>query len=108
MAFHETQIPINEPFLDPQARINRPWVIWFDETVRNLNQASDEIAAKEAAAQTPAASVSTVLCASGADSIDRTALNASLTTLVGEINAIKTVLNSLIVKLQAVDLMEVS
>jgi len=51
-----------------------------------------------------AVAVSGVTAGAGADSIDRGALNTSLGTLVTEINAIKTVLNNLIAKLESAEI----
>ena len=52
-----------------------------------------------------AAAVSAISAASGADSIDRAALNTALGTLVTEINAIKTKLNNVISKLESADIL---
>ena len=52
-----------------------------------------------------AVAVSAVTCGAGADSIDRTAFNASLGTLVTEINAIKTVLNTLLARIETAEIL---
>lgn len=55
-----------------------------------------------------ASAVSAVTCGSGSDHIDLTAFNTSLGTLVTEINAIKTVLNNLIAKLETAEILSSS
>lgn len=52
-----------------------------------------------------AAAVSSISCPSGSDSIDLAAFNTSLGTLVTEINAIKTVLNTLLSRLETAEVL---
>ena len=52
-----------------------------------------------------AAAVSAIACGSGTDSIDLAAFNTSLGTLVTEINAIKTVLNTLLSRLETAEVL---
>lgn len=60
---------------------------------------------KQQAHLADAAAVTSFTVAAGADTIDRGALNTSLGTMFTEINAVKTVLNNLIAKLETAEIL---
>jgi hypothetical protein len=61
---------------------------------------STQVLGAQQAAEADAAAVSSISLDSGSDSVDRAAFNTSLGTLVSEINALKTTVNSLLAKLR--------
>jgi hypothetical protein len=79
--------------LDVDGDINIP-------TGQSYKVAGTQVLTNQQAAEADAAAVSAISLAAGTDQVNRTAFNTSLATLVTEVNAIKTVLNSLLAKLR--------
>ena len=59
-----------------------------------------QVVTDQQAAESDASAVSAISLGAGADTVDRTTFNTDLTTLVTEINAIRTTLNNLLAKLR--------
>lgn len=59
-----------------------------------------KVVTNQQAAELDAAAISAIAAGVGADTIDLAAFNASLTTLVNEINALRTTLNNILAKLR--------
>jgi len=78
----------------------------FIDTVKEYYVDSVKVVGVRGAAVADAAGASTVTASAGADTINRAALNASMVTLINEINAMNTVLNTLIARVRAHGLIE--
>lgn len=61
---------------------------------------SIQVVTDQQAAESDAGAVSAITLGAGGDSVDRTTFNTDLSTLVAEINAIRTTLNNLLAKLR--------
>lgn len=59
-----------------------------------------QVLTNQQAAESDAAAVSAISLGAGADTVDRTTFNTDLSTLVTEVNAIRTTLNNLLSKLR--------
>jgi len=73
-----------------------------------INRDVNGLALKKQNHVVDAAAVSSLSVADGSDHMDRTAFNTALGTLVTEINAIKTKLNSLLVSLETAEVLKSS
>ena len=69
-------------------------------TGQGLQVNSVQVVTDQQAAESDAGTVSAITLGAGADTVDRATFNADLGTLVTEINAIRTTLNSLLAKLR--------
>ena len=74
------------------------------------NETTDTVtfAVKQQLHEADVAAVSAISAASGADSIDRAALNTALGTLVTEVNALKTKINNILSKLESAEILAAS
>jgi len=74
-------------------------------TILGLNASKEIVSVTKQAHEADAAAVSAISLGAGADTVDRATFNTALGTLVTETNAIKTTLNSVLAKLEALNLL---
>lgn len=76
------------------------------EVNKGLTVSAAGLALKQQAVENDAAAVSAISVDAGTNQIDRAAFNTALTTLVSEINGIKTTLNNLLAKLRTAEIID--
>lgn len=72
----------------------------IDLDAQVLKQGGIQVVGAQQLAEADAAAVSAISLGAGADTVDRTTFNTDLSTLVTEINAVRTTLNNLLAKLR--------